>query len=99
WKGGTLFMSMHEIRQTKGWRIAGMLVPFGLTAWMTFYTMQVLRPYCIGIFPTFSFQQKLLISAAAGFLLTALLHTRHRAFAGKEHGSARWGKHSDIKPF
>ncbi|HCM24677.1 MAG TPA: conjugal transfer protein TraG [Ruminococcaceae bacterium] len=92
-------MSMHEIRQTKGWRIAGMLVPFGLTAWMTFYTMQVLRPYCIGIFPTFSFQQKLLISAAAGFLLTALLHTRHRAFAGKEHGSARWGKHSDIKPF
>ena len=91
-------MRMEEVRQTKGWRITGFLVPFILTSGMTFYVINVLRPYCIGIFPTVSFKMQFLISTATGLVLTALLHAKHRAYAGKEHGSAHWGTHSDMKP-
>lgn len=91
-------MKMDEIRQTKGWRVAGFFIPFLLTVGLTFYALAILRPYCVGIFPAYSFQTQLLISAVTGLVLTALLHAKHREYAGKEHGSARWGRHSDIKP-
>ena len=91
-------MRMEEIRQTKGWHIAGFLVPFILTSGMAFYVLNVLRPYYKGIFPPVSFEKQFLISAVTGLALTALLHAKHRAYAGKEHGSAHWGRHSDIKP-
>lgn len=90
-------MRASEIRQTRGWCVAGFLVPFLLTVGLTFYVLGILRPYCVGIFPAYSFQTQVLISAVTGFVLTTLLHAKHREFAGKEHGSARWGRHSDIK--
>lgn len=87
------------LRQTRGWRFFSLFLPPVITFAFSLCAIELLNPYFVACNFTLMLGDKILISAAMSILFWIALRRKRRAFDGIEHGSSRWGKPSDIKPF